>query len=89
MTNTPAGTITSGTNLWSTPERIEVNEVGQTIEMIYHQTSLVHYSTSPLDPNQSHRRVFKIIYSCVHGKWHKSEPIYGKIIPAQSESYEF
>jgi hypothetical protein len=34
-------------------------------------------------------RVFKIVYSCVDGKWNKSEKIYGKIIPSQKEYYEF
>jgi len=34
-------------------------------------------------------RVFKIVYSCVNGKWNKSDRIYGNIISAQDEGYEF
>jgi len=72
---------------WGTPVRVEVNEVGETIEMIYKQTSNIVYSTWPVSRPED--RVFKIVYSCKDGKWHKSNPIYGKIIPAQAEYYEF
>ena len=64
----------------------EANEVGETIEMIYTQTS--QYSRTALPPYRDERAV-KIIYSCVDGKWNKSEPIYGKIVPAQDEYFEF
>jgi hypothetical protein len=81
-------TMSSGTttyNVWSTPQLIETNEVGNSIELIYKQTATVTYTydTTPVE------RVFKIIYSCKEGKWDKSGPIYGNIIPAQEESYEF
>lgn len=34
--------------------------------------------------------VYKIIYSCKDGQWHKSEPIYAKILPKrEKEGYEF
>jgi hypothetical protein len=72
---------------WNHTERIEVREVGESIEMIYKQTSSL-YRTVGLHPYYD-ERLFKIVYSCVDGKWNKSEPIYGKIIPAQDESYEF
>jgi hypothetical protein len=78
---------TSILNTWSNPERVEVNEVGQSIEMIYKQTSMLTYTVYPSPPPKV--RVFKIVYSCVDGKWNKSEPIYGKIIPAQNEYFEF
>jgi hypothetical protein len=39
--------------------------------------------------SSSEKRVYKIIYSIEEGKWKRSEPIYGKIIPATEESYEF
>jgi hypothetical protein len=74
---------TSILNTWSNHERVEVNEVGESIEMIYKQTSMLTYTVYPSPPPEI--RVFKIVYSCVDGKWHKSEPIYGKIIPAQDE----
>lgn len=54
------------------------------IELIYKQMS--NYSNNwgelPII-------VFKIIYSCKDGKWDVSERIYGKIIKATKESYEF
>jgi hypothetical protein len=40
-------------------------------------------------PPYHDERAVKIVYSCVDGKWNKSEPIYGKIIPAQDEYFEF
>jgi aromatic ring-opening dioxygenase LigB subunit len=78
---------TSILNTWSNPERVEVNEVGETIEMIYKQTSMLTYTVYPSPPTEV--RVFKIVYSCVDGKWNKSEPIFGKIIPLQDEYFEF
>ena len=82
--------ITTGTstfNQWNNPERVEVNEVGETIEMVYKQTSMLTLGVYPPRPPQV--TVFKIVYSCVDGKWNKSEPIYGKVIPSQNEYFEF
>lgn len=73
--------------LWSNPIRVDVFEGSDCIEMIYKQTSMCTLTMYPSPPPQE--RVFKIVYSCVDGKWHKSERIYGKIIPAQEEQYEF
>ena len=33
--------------------------------------------------------VYKVIYSCVDGKWNVSDPIPGKVIPAQEVRFEF
>jgi hypothetical protein len=77
--------FTNDMNTWSTNERIEVNQVGETIEMIYKQT--LHFKDWP--SKLTEERVYKIVYSCIDGKWNKSEPIYGKIIPAQEEYFEF
>jgi len=85
--NTFNTTGTSTFNPWNHPEIIEVREVGESIEMIYKQTSSFS-RTVGLQPYHD-ERLYKIVYSCVDGKWNKSEPIFGKIIPAQSESYEF
>lgn len=71
--------------VWSEPYRDEVYVYDDRIEMIYIQYTCYSYSPSP----PSERRVYKIIYSCVDGKWNVSEPIYGKIIPATEETYEF
>lgn len=81
-------TSTSATiSQWNPPQFVSANEVGETIEMIYKQTSMFS-RTGGLPPYHDERAV-KIIYSCVDGKWNKSEPIYGKIIPAQEECFEF
>lgn len=89
--NTIGSSISSGGttigNTWSLPERMEVLEYPDRIEFIYKQTSLISYTSFPTPPPEV--RVFKIVFSCVDGKWHKSEPIFGKIVPAQNESYEF
>jgi len=74
-------------DFWSCPERVAVNENGESIEMIYKQVSTISYTVYP--PLPQAERVFKIVYSCVDGKWNKSEPIFGKIVPMQDEYYEF
>ena len=59
-----------------------INE--DSIELVYIEELIVGRSwTSP------ERRVYKVVFSCKDGKWHKSEPIYGDIIPQQEERYEF
>ena len=83
----PNGTTVSSAISGSFTEQLEVKEVGETIEMIYKETSNV-YRTGGLPPYND-TRVFKIVYSCVDGKWNKSEPIYGNIVPAQEEYYDF
>jgi hypothetical protein len=74
-------------NNWGVPERIDVQEVGDTIEMTFLETSNLFLAVYPQRPPE--RRVFKIIYSCVDSKWNKSERIYGEIVPAQREIYKF
>ena len=78
-------------NQWGEPERIDVYEIGDSIEMIYVEESKIAPTTLsfPFKVSGSTKRVFKIVYSCVDGKWNKSERIYGNIIPAQKEYYEF
>jgi hypothetical protein len=85
--NTFHTTGTSTLNAWYHPEIMEVREVGESIEMIYKQTS--SFSRPGGLPPYHDERLYKIVYSCVDGKWNKSEPIFGKIIPAQGESYQF
>jgi len=80
-----SGTTSMGA--WSVPTRVDVIEKTDSIEFIYKQTSMVTLTVHPSPPPAE--RVFKIVFSCVDGKWHKSEPIYGQIISAQAESYEF
>lgn len=82
-----SGGTTANLNTWKYPIRIEVKEYFDYIEMIYKETSMIQLAIYPLRTPEE--RVFKIIFSCVGGKWHKSERIYGKIIPSQNESYIF
>ena len=89
FTTTNSITINSTTNIlnqWGSPSFLESKEIDETIEFIYKQVSNNRYpsSTSPIQ-----ERIFKIVYSCKDGKWNKSEPIYGKIIPSREEYYEF
>jgi hypothetical protein len=79
---------TSGTSTfteWSAPQRVDVRDTGNSIEMIYLQDRINRLWGGAIPE----RRVFKIVYSCVNGEWNKSEPIYGTIIPSQREYYEF
>ena len=71
------------TNQWSEPIRLEVKEFFAGIEMIFEETSLVALAVYP--PRPPEKRYFKIIFSCIDGKWNKSERIYGRKI--ESESY--
>ncbi len=82
-----ASTSTSIFNQWGIPKRIKVIENNDSIEMIYKETSTIILTVFPSPPRET--RVFKIVFSCVDGKWNKSEPIYGKIISSQKEQYEF
>lgn len=66
---------------------IEAKEVGETIEFIFKQTSNIVYGVYP--PLQPEEKIFKIVYSCIDGKWNKSKPIYGRIIFPTPERYEF
>jgi hypothetical protein len=57
---------------------VETNVLEDSIEMIYEETSNIISSVYPsLTPEKIH---FKIVFSCVNGKWNKSERIYGKKI---------
>jgi len=80
------GTVTFASQ-WSTPERISVNVYQDKIEMIYKQISMVTLTVWPSRPPAE--RVFKVVYSCVEGKWNASEPIYGTIVAASGEYYNF
>lgn len=71
--------------MWSAPTRLQVNERIDSIEMIYEETSL---ETFTIHPSPHQKRYFKIVFSCVDGKWNKSERIYGKKIEHQ-EYFEF
>lgn len=78
---------TTNINLWSNPERVDVIENSDSIEFIYKETSMISYTSFPAPPPQV--RVFKIVFSCVNGKWNKSERIYGEIVPVKDEHYVF
>jgi hypothetical protein len=71
-------------NYFGSPEMVSTKEVGETIEIIYKTKSMICCYPLPTP-----YKIYKIVYSCIDGKWNKSEPIYGKIIPAQEEYFEF
>ncbi len=73
-------------NPWSAPTRMGVIEYADKIEMIYKETSMIT-QTYPFGGQDE--RVFKIVFSCVDGKWNKSERIYGDIQGAREEHYTF
>jgi hypothetical protein len=79
-------TGTAQLNHWSELTRLQVNELNDSIEMIYEETPNIALSVYP--PRPPEKRYFKIIFSCVDGKWNKSERIYGKKIERE-EYFEF
>ena len=82
LDNTTTGTATI--NEWHEPTLIKTTELKDSIEMIYKQQSKMWNNWGAVEP-----RVYKIIFSCVDGKWNKSEPIYGTIVSPKEESYDF
>lgn len=82
-----SGTSTMMMNEWGSPYRVDIREYPDRIEMIYKQTSNITLTIHPSPPPAE--RVFKIVFSCVDGKWNKSEPIFGEINRAQAEHYIF
>ena len=85
--STNLGSTSSTANMWSSPHRVAVIEYADRIEFIYKETSQLQLAIYP--PWKPAERVFKVVYSCVDGAWHKSERTYGTIKPAQEEYYEF
>ena len=83
----PSGTSTANFNNWSFPTRQEVIVYPDRIEIVYTETSKVSYTVYPSP--EPDRRVFKVVYSCVKGKWNESGRIYGEIISPSEETYEF
>lgn len=82
------GTTTTTTlSMYHPPRQVDAREVGESIEFIYKETASLSFASFP--PSYPPDKVFKIIFSCVDGKWHKSDRIYGKIIAASDETYEF
>lgn len=84
--NTSIGGVISNINTWSRPKILETNVFSDRIEIIYKETSLLTLTSWP---PQTPERIYKIVYSCVEGKWNESAKIYGKIIPAVQERFEF
>lgn len=68
-------------NPWTTPVLVDTIILEGSIELIY-----TRWSTTW---GPSADQCYKVVYSCVDGKWNVSEPIFGEIIPATEEAYEF
>lgn len=81
------GDISYSTVYHSQPELISTFVKKDSIELIYKQEVEPIFATF-LKMNMN-PIVYKVIYSCKNGKWHESERIYGEIIPATEEYYEF
>jgi hypothetical protein len=71
-------------NYFGSPEIVSTREVGESLEVVYKTKSMLSCYPFPTP-----YKIYKIVYSCIDGKWNKSEPIYAKIIPAQEEYFEF
>lgn len=78
--NLVVNTGTSFYGLQTNAELINTEEFADRLEFTYKEHSML----SHIQP-----KVYKIVFSCKDGQWHKSEKIYGRIIPAQDEHYEF
>jgi hypothetical protein len=82
-----SGTSYNTSNSWGFPERVDVIEKGDCIEFIYKETSMITLTVYPSPPPAE--RVFKVVFSCVDGKWNKSDRIYGEIVEQSDEYYNF
>lgn len=83
-----SGTGTTGfINEWSNPQLMQTIELQDCIELVYKQNYLMSNMSNNWGSLPS--RVYKIVFSCIDGKWNKSEPIFGKIISPKDEYYEF
>jgi hypothetical protein len=80
-------TTETTSSMYNLPVLIEANEVGESVEFTYKEVAAFSYTSFP--PSYPPDRVFKIVFSCVNGKWNKSGRIYGRIIAASKETYEF
>lgn len=75
--------MATGTSLYglqTNAELVNTEEFADRLEFTYKEYSML----SHIPP-----KVYKIVFSCKDGQWHKSEKIYGRIIPAQDEHYDF
>jgi hypothetical protein len=86
-TRTGISTNTANYNTWGSSERVDVVETEDSIEFIYKETSMITLTSYP--PLPPEERVFKIVFSCVDGKWNKSDRIYGEIVKQSDEIYTF
>ena len=73
---------------WGHPYLIDTTVNQKSIELVYRQDAQFTYTTLGYKPEPD-IKIFKIIYSCKKGKWHKSKPITGSHVSAQDETYEF
>tara|TARA_R110000796_G_scaffold173216_2_gene290151 strand:- start:12 stop:347 length:336 start_codon:yes stop_codon:yes gene_type:complete len=85
FSSTNVANITS--NSWGLPERVDVIEKEDCIEFIYKEISMITLTVYPSPPPAE--RVFKIVFSCLEGKWNNSDRIYGEIVEKSNEYYIF
>ena len=83
-TSVTTTTTTYGFSTRATPVLVKTLVLPDRIELVYTQASLLANNWGPLPDD-----CYKVVYSCVDGKWNESAPIYGNIIPATEQDYEF
>jgi hypothetical protein len=86
--NIPLGstTLINIINQYTIPEHVKTEILEDSIEIFYKEYLMPSgFNIYSLEQ----QKCFKIIYSCIDGKWNISERIYGKIIPAHDEYFEF
>lgn len=75
------GTTASSTCFYSAPRLVDTIVTDKTIELVYQRQSMISSGWGMPNPE-----VYKEVYSRFDGS---KEVVFGKFVPAQSESYEF
>ena len=70
---------------YSTPVLIDILEGIESLTLVYKQYP--NFTTTVGSFNDP--RIYKVVYSIVDGKWHKSEQIEGTYLAAVDEAYSF
>lgn len=84
---TDGDSTTANYSEWGVPFLIDTIVNQDSIELVYRQDPNFTYTT--LYGVQPEPEIFKVIYSCQKGKWHKSDKIEGEYVSASDESYSF
>ena len=86
----PLSNISSGTvniDQYGYPKIIDTLVFSDKVEVVYRREPYMSYTSYP--PITPEPQIYKIVFSCKNGKWHQSEKIMGRFIPASNEGYQF